>query len=93
MYLITPRNNYVVVEPVEMAKSDKQERAFILPDEMQQVDPYTIVRVKESANGSYVRGTLLLVPTQILEKAQIGSQTAYFVTENYIIGIVTAMEE
>lgn len=91
MYHISPRNSYISVYPIETDKKEES-RAFIIPTEMEEISPYTVVRVIEDSMGSYVNGTLLLVPTQVLEKAQIGSQTAFFVTTNYVIGVLVPTE-
>ena len=92
MYHISPRNNYISVYPIEVDNKKEESRSFILPTEMEEISPYTVVRVIEDSNSFYSQGTLLLIPTQVLEKAQIGSQTAFFVTSNYIIGILMPTE-
>jgi len=69
MYHIIPRNNYISVYPIEVDTKKEETRAFILPTEMEEVSPYTVVRVLDDSNNLYSQGTLLLIPTQVLENS------------------------
>jgi len=93
MYYLSPKNRYVLVEPVEQDKKKEEERAFFIPTEQQQEDAYKVVRVIEDSNSKYEPESLVLVPTHLLEKVEISGQINYLITENYIIATITKLED
>lgn len=93
MYFLSPRNRYVLVEPVEQDKKEEEQRAFFIPTEQQQEEAYKVVRVIEDSNSKYEPESLVLVPTHLLEKVEISGQINYLITENYIIATVTKLED
>lgn len=93
MYFLSPRNRYVLVEPVEQDKKKEEERAFFIPTEQQQEEAYKVVRVIEDSNSKYEPESLVLVPTHLLEKVEISGQINYLITENYIIATITKLED
>lgn len=93
MYFLSPRNRYVLVEPVEQDKKEEEQRAFFIPTEQQQEEAYKVVRVIEDSNSKYEPESLVLVPTHLLEKIEISGQINYLITENYIIATVTKLED
>ena len=93
MYFLSPRNRYVLVEPVEQDKKEEEQRAFFIPTEQQQEEAYKVVRVIEDSNNKYEPESLILVPTHLLEKIEISGQINYLITENYIVATVTKLEK
>jgi type III secretory pathway component EscR len=94
MYFLSPRNRYVLVEPVQQdKKKEEEQRAFFIPTEQQQEEAYKVVRVIEDSNSKYEPESLVLVPTHLLEKIEISGQINYLITENYIIATVTKLED
>lgn len=93
MYFLSPRNRYVLVEPVQQDKKEEEQRAFFIPTEQQQEEAYKVVRVIEDSNSKYEPESLVLVPTHLLEKIEISGQINYLITENYIIATVTKLED
>ena len=93
MYFLSPRNRYVLVEPVEQDKKEEEQRAFFIPTEQQQEEAYKVVRVIEDSNSKYEPESLVLVPTHLLEKIEISGQINYLITENYIIATITKLED
>lgn len=93
MYFLSPRNRYVLVEPVEQDKKEEEQRAFFIPTEQQQEEAYKVVRVIEDSNSKYEPESLVLVPTHLLEKVEISGQINYLITENYIVATVTKLEK
>ena len=88
-----PRNKYLSVAPVESTKSETTS-GFVLPDDYQkQEETHTVVRLmKSSGDSTYYSSewgnTLLLVPTNMLEKVKIGFETFWIVPESAVCGIV-----
>jgi len=93
MYYLSPKNKYMLVELVEQDKKEEGQRAFIIPDENNRTEEYTIVRVIEDSNFKYEPESLVLVPTHLLEKVEISGQINYLITENYVIASVTKLED
>ena len=93
MYYLSPKNRYLLVEPVEQDKKEEEQRAFFIPSEQQQEEAYKVVRVIEDSNSKYEPESLILVPTHLLEKIEISGQINYLITENYIIATVTKLED
>lgn len=91
MYFLSPRNRYILVEDKEQAV--EEERSFVLPAGYKQDIVYhKVMRVIEDSNGKYEPESLILVPTNVLEEIEIEGQKHYLVTENYVIAVVTEME-
>lgn len=93
MYYLSPKNKYMLVEPVEQDKKEEEQRAFFIPDENNRTEEYKIVRVIEDSNCKYEPESLVLVPTHLLEKIEISGKTNYLITENYVIASVTKLED
>lgn len=93
MYYLSPKNKYMLVEPVEQDKKEEEKRAFFIPDENNRTEEYKIVRVIEDSNCRYEPESLVLVPTHLLEKIEISGQTNYLITENYVIASITKLED
>jgi hypothetical protein len=89
---VSPRNRYILVEPVE-TKKKQEERAFVIPTEHEEVDRYKIVKVIEDSTFNYFPGSFVLVPTQVLEKIQLSGHDYYLVTDNYVIAVIVPTEE
>ena len=53
MYYLSPKNKYMLVEPVEQDKKEEEKRAFFIPDENNRTEEYKIVRVIEDSNFKY----------------------------------------
>ena len=93
MYYLSPKNRYVLVEPVEQDKKKEEERAFFIPTEQEEPERHKIVRVIEDSTSIYQPESLVLVPTHMLEKIEISGQTNYLITENYVIASITKLED
>lgn len=93
MYYLSPKNRYILVEPVEQDKKEEEQRAFYIPDENDKTEEYKIVRVIEDSNDKYEPESLLLVPAHLLEKIEISGQINYLITENYVIATVSEIKE
>ncbi len=89
---ISPRNRYILVEPYE-TKKVKEERAFVLPTEHEELERYKVVKVIEDSNSSYVPNSYILVPSQMLEKVEISGRDHYLITDNYVIAVVIPTEK
>jgi hypothetical protein len=50
------------------------------------------MRVIESSSGKYEPESLVLVATNVVEEVEISKQKYYLVSENYIMAVVTEME-
>jgi uncharacterized protein YrzB (UPF0473 family) len=93
MYFLSPKNKYMLVEPVEQDKIEEEKKAFFIPDENGKTEEYQIVRVIEDSNLKYEPESLVLVPSHLLERIEINGQTNYLITENYVIASVTKLED
>ena len=93
MYYLSPKNKYMLVEPVEQVKREEEQRAFYIPDENGKVEEYKIVKIIEDSNDKYEPESLVLVPAHLLEKVEISGQTNYLITENYVIASITKLED
>jgi uncharacterized protein YrzB (UPF0473 family) len=93
MYFLSPKNKYMLVEPVQQDKKEEEQRAFYIPDENGKTEEYQIVRVIEDSNFKYEPESLVLVPSHLLERIEINGQTNYLITENYVIASVTKLED
>lgn len=93
MYYLSPKNRYLLVEPVEQDKKKEEERAFFIPTEQEEPERHKIVRVIEDSTLTYEPESLILVPTHMLEKIEISGQTNYLITENYVIASITKLED
>jgi uncharacterized protein YrzB (UPF0473 family) len=93
MYFLSPKNKYILVEPVEQDKKEEEKRAFFIPDENGKTEEYQIVRVIEDSNFKYEPESLIVVPSHLLERIEISGQTNYLITENYVIATVTKLKE
>ena len=93
MYYLSPKNRYVLVEPVEQVKSKEEQKAFFIPTEQEQPERHKVVRVIEDSTNTYEPESLLLVPSHMLEKIEISGQVNYLITENYVIATVTQLTE
>lgn len=93
MYYLSPKNRYLLVEPVEQDKKEEEQRAFFIPTEQQEEEAYKVVRIIEDSNNKYEPESLVLVPTHLLEKVEISGKINYLITENYIIATVTKLED
>ena len=89
---LSPRNRYILVEPIE-TKKKVEERAFVLPNEYQEVERYKVVKVIDDSTASYLPDSHILVPTQMLEKVEINGREYYLITDNYVIAVVIPTEE
>jgi hypothetical protein len=91
MYYLSPRNRYILVE--EKQQEVEEERSFVLPAGYKQDILYhKIMRVIEDSSGNYEPESLILVPTNVLEEVDIDGQKHYLVGENYVIAVVTQLE-
>lgn len=91
MYYLSPRNKYVLVE--EKNETVEEKRSFVLPAGYKQDIVYhKIMRVIEDSTGQYEPESLVLVPVNVLEEIDIEGQKHYLVSENYIMAVVTQME-
>jgi uncharacterized protein YrzB (UPF0473 family) len=93
MYFLSPKNKYMLVEPVQQDKKEEEQRAFFIPDENGKTEEYQIVRVIEDSNFKYEPESLVIVPSHLLERIEISGQTNYLITENYVIASVTKLED
>lgn len=89
---LSPRNRYILVEPVE-SKKKVEERAFVLPNEYEEVERYKVVKVIDDSNALYLPNSYILVPTQMLEKIELNGHNYYLITDNYVIAVVIKTEE
>jgi hypothetical protein len=93
MYYLSPKNRYVLVEPVEQVKIKEEQKAFFIPTEQEEPERHRLVRVIEDSTNTYEPESLLLVPSHMLEKIEISGQINYLITENYVIATVTQLKE
>ncbi len=93
MYFLSPKNKYILVEPVEQDKKEEEKRAFFIPDENGKTEEYQILIVIEDSNFQYEPESLIVVPSHLLERIEISGQTNYLITENYVIATVTKLKE
>lgn len=89
---LSPRNRYMLVEPVE-TKKKVEDRAFVLPNQYEEVERYKVVKVIEDSTCNYFPDSFVLVSTQMLEKIEISGREYYLVTDNYVIAVVVPTEE
>jgi hypothetical protein len=89
---LSPRNRYILVEPVE-TKKKVEERAFVLPNQYEEVERYKVVKVIDDSTANYQSDSDILVPTQMLEKVEISGREYYLITDNYVIAVVIPTEE
>lgn len=89
---LSPRNRYILVEPVE-TKKKVEERAFVLPNEHEEMERYKVVKVIDDSNALYLPDSYILVPTQMLEKIELNGHDYYLITDNYVIAVVIKTEE
>lgn len=89
---LSPRNKYILVEPVE-TKKKVEERAFVLPNEYEEVERYKVVKVIDDSTASYLPDSYILVPTQMLEKVELNGRNYYLITDNYVIAVVIPTDE
>jgi co-chaperonin GroES (HSP10) len=91
MYYLSPRNGYVLLE--DKNELQKQERSFVLPASYKdEISHHKVMRVIESSSGKYEPESLVLVATNVVEEVEISKQKYYLVSENYIMAVVTEME-
>ena len=89
MYYLSPRNNYLLIEPVEVTE-EKPQQAFLLPTDYKEKEkPYKVMRVIEDSTEKYEPESLILVPSHMIEEVEIESQKHYLIPQNYVIATVT----
>jgi co-chaperonin GroES (HSP10) len=89
MYYLSPQNNYLLIEPLEVTE-EKPQQAFLLPtDYKEKQKPYKVMRVIEDANDKYRPESLILVPSHLIEEVEIESEKHYLIPQNYVIATVT----
>lgn len=89
MYYLSPRNNYLLVEPLNVIE-EKPQQAFLLPaDYKQKESPYKVMRVIEDANDKYRPESLILVPSHLIEEVDLDNEKHYLIPQNYVIATVT----
>ena len=92
MYYLSPRNSYVLVE--NMAEAATVQRSFVLPTTYKEDTlHHKIMRVVESSSGKYESESLVLIPTNGIEEIEINKHKYYLVSENYIMAVVTHLED
>ena len=89
---LSPRNRYILVEPVE-TKKKVEERAFVVPDQYEEVERYKVAKVIDDSTASYRPDSFILVPTQMLEKIELHGHNFYLITDNYVIEEVIKTDE
>jgi hypothetical protein len=89
MYYLSPRNNYLLIEPLDVIE-EKPQQAFLLPaDYKQKESPYKVMRVIEDANDKYRPESLILVPSHLIEEVDLDNEKHYLIPQNYVIATVT----
>ena len=91
-----PHNRNISVEPVKNEKPD--DTAILLPSDYRpEVEPYAIVRV--TADGAapdcqrhWEPGWLLVVEAHMIREIIYGEDVYYTITENYVVGSLSAYE-
>jgi hypothetical protein len=92
MYYVSPKNNYLHVEHAE-TKEEKKESLFVLPEDFKEsLKPYQIMKVIEDSNNIYFKGSLIVVPTNMIEEITLKEQTILLVQHNYILALLTKQE-
>ena len=82
---LSPRNRYILVEPVETIKK-VEERAFVVPDQYEEVERYKVAKVIDDSTAAYSPDSYVLVPTQMLEKVELNEQKN--VDEFILLGLI-----
>jgi len=89
MYYLSPRNNYLLIEPVEVTE-EKPQQAFLLPTDYKEKEkPYKVMRVIEDSTEKYEPESLILVPSHMIEEVELEGQKHFLVTQNYVIATIT----
>lgn len=89
---LSPRNRYILVEPVE-TKKKVEERAFVLPNQYEEVERYKVAKVIDDSTGGYLPDSYILIPTQMLEKIELDGHDYYLITDNYVIAQVIKTQD
>lgn len=89
MYYLSPRNNYLLIEPLEVIE-EKPQQAFLLPtDYKEKENPYKVMRVIEDSTDKYKPESLILVPSHLIEEVELAEEKHYLIPQNYVIATVT----
>jgi len=86
-----PRNKYLLVKNQE-AQTQSDTPKFLLPDSYKKNDsPYSaVVVIRSSPESEYVHheDCVVVVPTNMLEEVDVGSEKFLIVPEHAVVGIL-----
>ena len=89
--MLYPLNKYLVVEPLEEAKTNS---GVLVPENVDIVNSaFKLVKVLEPTSTSVLRrGMKIAVHSHMIEEATFSGKTYYLVTENNVVGFYSEQE-